>query len=589
MLNYLQKFNELPQELKDAVSSREVLGAINEIEQKYNINLATVIMRVMVKDISIVDLPKFFVFENQMDGRMAEKVTEELRTRVFSGVSQYLDFVPSEFIKKEEEEEKEKKPGFFSRIFHPKDDQTDVSGSNFFFSAEDEEEVRKLAKRVENFQKEREVEEKQKPKETTPKITTEEKIEMIMKELNINFSSEDLMKRLKQVIKTYLVGIRSKVDSKQTLIKSVDFGGLGLEVNQADVVINTADQYKYKDDIKSIKKPEPAVKVPEDKPEEKVPVPQEDTFEMPQEGKSQEEESGVKEEVVDPGKLKASGIRDVEYDFSSLKKKQASESIETEEKEASQAKEQDKEKQPQEMNFAPEIEEKFEENKEEPPTGAEMEPIIEMEEKQDEKKEKKEDKTKEDEGGVIDLSKTEKKEKDTEKAESHGKIDLDKILGESGEEKSSPAIEKEERTEEPKEEESQNINMITRPAPKDTDGKIKMEDVKLVPKLMGPIDELKDMDLINFRRLSQDPNISSKKIIEKIGFLEEDGFAQKLAGIKAWRHSPVNKLYLEMGQESINERKSIRSIIEERKHENKKYLSEIEFSAIMDLNKSIRY
>ena len=120
-------------------------------------------------------------------------------------------------------------------------------------------------------------------------------------------------------------------------------------------------------------------------------------------------------------------------------------------------------------------------------------------------------------------------------------------------------------------------------------GKIRMEDVKYVPKLSGPIDELGDMDLTNFRRLNEDPTAAARKIKEKIEFLEDDGYAKRLEGIKAWRECPVNKLYLSLGEKSINENKSIDNIISEGTSQGEEVLSKKEFIAIMELNKDLRF
>jgi hypothetical protein len=120
-------------------------------------------------------------------------------------------------------------------------------------------------------------------------------------------------------------------------------------------------------------------------------------------------------------------------------------------------------------------------------------------------------------------------------------------------------------------------------------GKGKMTDVKFMPKLVGPIDELGEMDLVNYRRLNDDPKVSAATIREKISFLEEDGYAQKLAGVKAWRQSPLNRLYIEIGNESISKKTGIDDVIMARKTAEKEYLMPEEFYSIMDLNKSLRF
>ncbi len=119
--------------------------------------------------------------------------------------------------------------------------------------------------------------------------------------------------------------------------------------------------------------------------------------------------------------------------------------------------------------------------------------------------------------------------------------------------------------------------------------KTRVEDVKYVPRVMGPLDEIKYMDLINFRRLDREPIKSAGKIKNKISLLEEENYGKKLEGIKYWRSCPLYKLYLAIGNLSIGENKPIDVIIEERKMAGLDYLTDEEFKVIMDLNKSLRF
>jgi len=96
MLSYLDKFNNLDPELRDRVSTDAVVAAMEEIENKYGVSLASVVMRVMVKEISIVDLAKYFVFEYGLDGHTADELVEELKEKVFVGVADYLGFAVAE-------------------------------------------------------------------------------------------------------------------------------------------------------------------------------------------------------------------------------------------------------------------------------------------------------------------------------------------------------------------------------------------------------------------------------------------------------------------------------------------------------------
>jgi len=115
-----------------------------------------------------------------------------------------------------------------------------------------------------------------------------------------------------------------------------------------------------------------------------------------------------------------------------------------------------------------------------------------------------------------------------------------------------------------------------------------MADIK-APQTMGPIDELAYMDLVNFRRLDENPKKRADRIFEKINLLGSEGLEKKLAGIKAWHFNPVNKTYLAMGQESMLSGKEINDIIKERKEKGVNYLSIEEFEAVMDLNSRLRF
>lgn len=133
------------------------------------------------------------------------------------------------------------------------------------------------------------------------------------------------------------------------------------------------------------------------------------------------------------------------------------------------------------------------------------------------------------------------------------------------------------------------IMPMSRPAPPLVSPKPKMEDVKVTRKLMGPIEELGGMNLLEFRRLSNDPKQAAGKLLNQINLLESESFAKKLAGIKAWRESDLYRLYLEIGRQSIQRNCLVREVIAEREKAGKPTLNLEEFEAVMDLNKSLRF
>lgn len=108
-------------------------------------------------------------------------------------------------------------------------------------------------------------------------------------------------------------------------------------------------------------------------------------------------------------------------------------------------------------------------------------------------------------------------------------------------------------------------------------------------KLVGPIEELHRMDLESFRRLGTDAVAMVQKIKEKIDLLASESLVQKAEGVKAWKRSPVNQLYLSIGASSMALSKSIEAVIKDRQAGNEPALTPVEFRAIADLNKALRF
>jgi len=139
------------------------------------------------------------------------------------------------------------------------------------------------------------------------------------------------------------------------------------------------------------------------------------------------------------------------------------------------------------------------------------------------------------------------------------------------------------------EKKSQKRNPISVSRPASVRGKKKIEDIKSKKKLQGPVDELRDINLLDFSRLGSEKVSAVEKIYEKLNLLKEDSFSKYSKGVKAWRDSEVYKLYLDMGRSSMESQKTIREIIQERKKNDQPYLSEKQFNEIVDLNKKLSF
>ena len=117
-------------------------------------------------------------------------------------------------------------------------------------------------------------------------------------------------------------------------------------------------------------------------------------------------------------------------------------------------------------------------------------------------------------------------------------------------------------------------------------GKVPMTDVRKV-KITGPIDEIRYLDLLNFRRLSSDPQEALKKVAQKLKVLEGIDYGKMIEGIKAWRQSPVNRLYLKMFFRASNESVTLDEIIKDLKDRQEDYLTREELDTIIEFNREL--
>ncbi|MDP3836504.1 MAG: hypothetical protein Q8Q67_00090 [bacterium] len=135
---------------------------------------------------------------------------------------------------------------------------------------------------------------------------------------------------------------------------------------------------------------------------------------------------------------------------------------------------------------------------------------------------------------------------------------------------------------------SMHNNVRVRPAAS-SEHRPKMDDVKLKPKVMGPIEELRYLDLVNFRRLGASPKEITSKVVTKIRLLEKDGYDRMVEGVKAWRQSPVNRLYVRITHEAVVKGIPLREAVASREAEQKEVLTMEEIEAIVAMNNSLMF
>ncbi|MBU1448673.1 hypothetical protein KKF45_02405, partial [Patescibacteria group bacterium] len=71
------------------------------------------------------------------------------------------------------------------------------------------------------------------------------------------------------------------------------------------------------------------------------------------------------------------------------------------------------------------------------------------------------------------------------------------------------------------------------------------------PKLVGLVGELKALTVSEFRRLSKEPDEAAKKIIQKVNTLGQESFERRVEGARAFQASPLQGAYMSLVAESF--------------------------------------
>lgn len=116
-----------------------------------------------------------------------------------------------------------------------------------------------------------------------------------------------------------------------------------------------------------------------------------------------------------------------------------------------------------------------------------------------------------------------------------------------------------------------------------------LTDIKAPPRTLGPLEELKSLNLVDFRRLDSSPVEALNKVRAKIDLIGETSVSRRVEAVRSWQASPVYQLYLKLGRASIEQEKSIVEIVASLQTQGEQTLSEAEFNAIIDFNQKIRF
>jgi len=116
-----------------------------------------------------------------------------------------------------------------------------------------------------------------------------------------------------------------------------------------------------------------------------------------------------------------------------------------------------------------------------------------------------------------------------------------------------------------------------------------MQEVIFTKRLSGPLDELRTLTLVDFRRLSRDPVQAATKVKDKVDLMEEQGYDKKVEAVAAWRSSPVNQLYVQLTREAVLKGTSVKDLLFQKREQKEEIFSDEELKALMRLNADLRF
>lgn len=114
-----------------------------------------------------------------------------------------------------------------------------------------------------------------------------------------------------------------------------------------------------------------------------------------------------------------------------------------------------------------------------------------------------------------------------------------------------------------------------------------MQDIQSPVRLTGLGEELENMSLEQFRRLSNNPDQAAEQILQKLNTLKQESFESWTEGVQAWRRSPLQQMYLKLVAESFSKGKPVTELVEEKRETKTSLPTAEELGAIIDLNGKI--
>jgi hypothetical protein len=121
-----------------------------------------------------------------------------------------------------------------------------------------------------------------------------------------------------------------------------------------------------------------------------------------------------------------------------------------------------------------------------------------------------------------------------------------------------------------------------------TAGRPTMDAVRAPTRLSGLGEEFANLTLADFRRIGRTPLQAAEKLSEKFETLKQESFERWTEGVQAWRSSPLQQMYLRLVADSFATGKPVAQLAEERRQQGQEVPTPEELGAILQLNNHVQ-
>jgi hypothetical protein len=117
----------------------------------------------------------------------------------------------------------------------------------------------------------------------------------------------------------------------------------------------------------------------------------------------------------------------------------------------------------------------------------------------------------------------------------------------------------------------------------------RLDSIQGVVRLKSLTEELQDFGLEEFRRLAKDPDKAAEKIKQKLEALKQESFDRWSEGVRGWRQSPLQQMYLALVAEAFAKATPVAELAETHYAADPRSLRADEVGAIMQLNSQLPF